>query len=96
MGRQEDIVFCKVAIQAGYVSEDQAQKCLALCDRREREGNRRPMIGALFTKHNLLSQDQAQQVNHAVRKRLGTPAPGTAAPRGGSSRGGAGRRGGGG
>ena len=96
MSRQQDILFCKIAIQSGLVSQDNAQKCLALADRREKESNRRPMIGALFTKHNLLTTADVQRLNGAVAKRLGgdvvaPPAPPRSGGRGSDQRNGGGR-----
>jgi len=72
MAHREDILFCKIAITSGFISEAQAQKVLALCDKRERESGRRPLIGAVFTKYNLLRNDEVQKIYGAVRKRLGT------------------------
>ena len=71
MSRDADILFCKIAITAGMVSHEQAQKVLAFLDRREREAGRRPLVGAVFAKHQLLSPQQVQKVNAAVTKRRG-------------------------
>ena len=74
MSRDADILFCKIAITAGMVSQEQAQKVLAFLDRREREAGRRPLVGAVFAKHQLLSPQQVQKVNAAVTKRRGDAA----------------------
>ena len=74
MGRQQDILFCKIAISTGLVNQDQAEKCLILCDRREREGKRRPMVGAVFSKYKLMRAEEVQRIYAAVNKRLGSTA----------------------
>lgn len=71
MGRQEDILFCKIAISTGLVSPENAQKCLAICDKREKEGGRRPAVGPVMAKHNLISQEDVRRITQAVNKRLG-------------------------
>ena len=71
MSQKEDVLFCKIAITNGLVTEVDAQKVLALCDKREREAGRRPLIGAVFTKYNLLKQQDVQKVYDALRKRTG-------------------------
>lgn len=94
MSRQEDILFCKIAVLNGLVTQEQAQKCLVVCNRREQESGRRPMVGAVFTKYNLLRTQEVQRIYTAVGKRLGTPAGAMRPPpptrkRGGAPRGGA-------
>jgi hypothetical protein len=74
MGRQDDMLFCKIAVTNGLVTEEQAQKCLALCNRREQEGKRRPLVGAVFTKYDILKHQEVQRVYEAVNKRLGRTA----------------------
>ncbi len=71
MSQKEDVLFCKIAILNGLVTEVDAQKVLALCDKREREAGRRPLIGPVFTKYNLLKQQDVQKVYDALRKRTG-------------------------
>jgi hypothetical protein len=72
MSQQEDRLFCQIAITNGYVSESDAKKVLQLCDKKEAESGRRPQIGAVFTKYNLLDQDKVQKIYSAVRKRTGS------------------------
>ena len=95
MSKKEDLLFCKIAIQSGMVSEEQARKVLAFCNKKEMEDGRRPMIGALFTKYNLINNQQSRQIYDAVNKRTGgtagmRPVPPAAARRGGSRSGGRG------
>jgi hypothetical protein len=81
MSRNHDLLFCKIAITNGLINQDVAQKALQLCDKRELETGRRPLIGAIFTKHNLMGKQDVQRLYTAVEKRLGTPAgPQLAAP----------------
>ncbi|MCZ6795908.1 MAG: hypothetical protein O7J95_20050 [Planctomycetota bacterium] len=70
--QEQDLLFCKIAISTGLVSEEQAQKCLAFCERRQREGGRRPMVGAILSKYKILRAEEVQRVYSAVSKRLGT------------------------
>jgi hypothetical protein len=72
MPRKEEVLFCKIAISNGFVTQEQAQKVLGLCDKREEETGRRPMIGAVFTKYNLMQTPEVQKIYAAVEKRLGT------------------------
>jgi len=72
MSRREDVLFCKIAIANGLVTEEQAQKALKLCDKREIEVGRRPLIGSIFTKYNLLGNQEVQKIYNAVEKRLGS------------------------
>ena len=67
-----DLLFCKIAIMNGLVSETDAQKVLTLCDRREKEAGRRPSIGAVFSKYNLMRTRDVDKVYDAVRKRSGS------------------------
>jgi len=80
MSREQDILFCKIAISTGIVSQAQAQKCLALCEKREKEGKRRPMVGALCSKYKLMSPADVQRVYTAVNKRLGASGGRSAGP----------------
>ena len=75
MSRQADTLFCKIAITAGMVSQQQAQKVLAFVEKREQETGRRPIVAAVFTKHQLMTAQQVQKVKAAVSKRLGEAAP---------------------
>ena len=71
MSRQLDVLFCKIAVTAGMVSPDKAQRVLAICNKRQEETGRRPLVGAVFTKYQLLTQDQVKKVNEAVARRTG-------------------------
>ncbi len=75
MSSKADILFCKIAITAGMVSQQQAQKVLAFVDKRQQETGRRPIVAAVFTKHQLMTTQQVQKVKAAVAKRLGEAAP---------------------
>ena len=57
------------------VSQQQAQKVLAFVDKRQQETGRRPIVAAVFTKHQLMTTQQVQKVKAAVAKRLGEAAP---------------------
>jgi hypothetical protein len=72
MPSKEDLLFCKIAIMNGLVTETDAQKVLTLCDRREKEAGRRPSIGAVFSKYNLMRTRDVEKVYDAVRKRTGS------------------------
>lgn len=74
MSAREDILFCKIAITSGLVKEVDAQKILSLCEKRERETGRRPMIGAVFEKYSLLQKQDVQRVYQAIQKRTGQAA----------------------
>ena len=67
----EDLLFCKIAISSGLVKETDAQKVLSLCEKRERETGRRPLIGTVFEKYNLLGKQDVQRVYQAIKKRTG-------------------------
>lgn len=86
MTKEEDLLFCQIAIQTGMVNQDDAKKCLSLAQKLEKEGKRRPSIGAIFVKTNLISQPNVQKLQQAVRKRQQAS--------GATAAGGAGRRGG--
>lgn len=73
MSRKEDLVFCKIAIANGLLTQEAAQKALAFCDKREIETGRRPLIGAVLTKYKLLRNEDVRKITAAVEKRLGTP-----------------------
>ncbi len=88
MSKSHDLLFCKVAMTAGMVTQQQAQKVLALVDRREQETGRRPMIGAVFSKYQILTPQEVQRVTEAVRKRAGdSVVAGARGAGGGSGRG---------
>lgn len=72
MSRKEDLLFCKIAIANGLLTQEAAQKALALCDKREFETGRRPLIGAIFTKYNLMRNEDVRKIYAAVEKRIGT------------------------
>lgn len=63
-------MFCKIAVANGMVTEEQAKKCLAIANKREQETGRRPQVGAIFSKYNLLRRQDVQMVYDAVNKRL--------------------------
>lgn len=80
-------MFCKIAITNGLVTEGDAQKVLALCNKRELEAGQRPRIGSVFTKYNLMRADDVQRIYQAVQKRTGGELGGTAVQRNGRGRG---------
>jgi len=71
MPSKEDLLFCKIAVMNGLVSETNAKKVLALVDKREKDNGRRPFIGAVFTKYNLMRTPDVEKVLEAVKKRSG-------------------------
>src|SRR5262245_30591182 len=84
MGREQDLLFCQIAISTKKVSQEAAQKCLALANRFEAEGKRRPQVGEIFLKNNLLTDQDVLRINGAVQKRMeaqgaAEPAPAPAA-----------------
>ena len=76
MARKEDLLFCKIAIAHGVVTQAQAQKVLAHVEKREREDGKRPRIGTVFAKANLIEGDQVRTIYEAISKRTGRPAGG--------------------
>lgn len=88
MSQKQDLLFCKIAIANGRVSEDQAKKCLAIANKREQETGRRPTIGSVFSKYNLMGKQEVKFVYEAVQKRTGMPVPMAGAPTAGGGRGG--------
>ena len=68
MGREQDLLFCKIAISTKKVSQEDAQKCLALANRFEAEGKKRPQVGEIFLKKNLLN-DQDNEAHENPRRR---------------------------
>ena len=87
MSQKQDLLFCKIAIANGRVSEDQAKKCLAIANKREQETGRRPTIGSVFSKYNLMGKQEVKFVYEAVYKRTGMPVPMAGAPAAGGGRG---------
>ena len=95
MSQKQDLLFCKIAISNGRVTQDQAKKCLAIANKRELETGRRPTIGSVFSKYNLMRKQEVQAVYEAIAKRTGMPIPqaGGAAGKGAVARaGGKGRK----
>ena len=86
MSQKQDLLFCKIAIANGRVSEDQAKKCLAIANKREQETGRRPTIGSVFSKYNLMGKQEVKFVYEAVQKRTGMPVPMAGAPAAGGGR----------
>jgi hypothetical protein len=70
MGREQDLLFCKIAISTKKVSQEDAQKCLAIANRFEAEGKRRPQVGEIFLKKNLLNDQDVLRIYGAVQKRM--------------------------
>src|SRR2546426_4065790 len=75
MSQKEDVIFCKIAITNGLVTEEQAQKVLSICQKRENEQGRRPPIGDVFAKYNLMKSQDVRRIYEAVSKRTGKPVP---------------------
>jgi hypothetical protein len=75
MSRDQDLLFCKIAIQSGKLTQEVAQQCLTLANRFEAEGKRRPQVGALFLQQNLLSKEDVQRIYGAVQKRMESHSP---------------------
>jgi hypothetical protein len=87
MSRREDVLFCQLAVSNGIVTKEQAQKALSLCDKKEIETGKRPLIGTLFSKYNLMGAQDVKRIYGAVEKRLGVAvSPQRAEPRGTASR----------
>ncbi len=85
MSQQEDLLFCKIAIQSGLVTQEDARKCLVYAQKVESQGKPRPRIGSVLVKANLLTLDNARRVYQAVEKRSvskGAPVRGRGGPRG--------------
>ncbi len=75
MSQKQDLLFCKIAISNGRVTQDQAKKCLAIANKRELETGRRPTIGSVFSKYNLMRKQEVHAVYEAIAKRTGMPIP---------------------
>jgi hypothetical protein len=71
MSRQEDREFCKIAIQTGSVSEDDAKRCLSYANKVESAGQPRPRVGTVFVKAKLLGQQDVRRIYEALQKRQG-------------------------
>lgn len=82
MARKQDLLFCKIAIAHGMVTQTQAQKVLAHIEKRERESGKRPRIGTVFAKADLIDGDQVRTIYEAINKRMGGGGSRVAAPAG--------------
>lgn len=85
MSQKQDLLFCKIAIANSRVTQDQAKKCLAIANKRELETGRRPSIGSVFSKYNLMRKQEVNAIYEAIAKRTGIapPTAGAAASSGG-------------
>ena len=88
MSQKQDLLFCKIAISNGRVTQDQAKKCLAIANKRELETGRRPSIGAVFSKYNLMRKQEVNAIYEAIAKRTGIAPPSAGAPAAGAGKGG--------
>ena len=68
MSQQEDLLFCKIAIQSGLVGQEDARRCLSFSQKLESQGKPRPRIGAVFFKAKILSQQDIQRIYQTVQK----------------------------
>lgn len=73
MSRETDVLFCKIAINAGLVSAENAQQVIAFCNKREQDTGRRPLVGTVFAKNQLLTAEQVNKVNEVLARRTGVP-----------------------
>ncbi len=80
MSQKQDLLFCKIAISNGRVTQDQAKKCLAIANKREVETGRRPSIGSVFSKYNLMRKQEVNAIYEAIAKRTGIAPPSVGAP----------------
>ncbi len=87
MSQKQDLLFCKIAISNGRVTQDQAKKCLAIANKRELETGRRPSIGSVFSKYNLMRKQEVHAIYEAIAKRTGIAPPSVGAPAAGGGRG---------
>lgn len=78
MSKQEELLFCKIAIETGRVSEDEAKRCLAYANKLEASGQARPRMGTVFVKAKLLGQQDVQRIYQAMQRRQGAVADSTA------------------
>lgn len=88
MSQKQDLLFCKIAITNGRITQDQAKKCLAIAKKRELETGRRPSIGSVFSKYNLMHKQEVNAIYEAIAKRTGIAPPSVGAPVAGAGRGG--------
>ena len=88
MSQKQDLLFCKIAISNGRVTQDQAKKCLAIANKRELETGRRPSIGSVFSKYNLMRKQEVNAIYEAIAKRTGIAPPSAGAPAAGAGKGG--------
>lgn len=86
MSQKQDLLFCKIAISNGRVSQDQAKKCLAIANKRELETGRRPSIGSVFSKYNLMRKQEVNAIYEAIAKRTGIAPPSAGVPAAGGGR----------
>ncbi len=86
MSQKQDLLFCKIAISNGRVTQDQAKKCLAIANKRELETGRRPSIGSVFSKYNLMRKQEVNAIYEAIAKRTGIAPPSAGAPAAGGGR----------
>jgi len=89
MSQKQDLLFCKIAIANGRVTEAQAKQCLAIANKKEIETGRRPTIGSIFSKYNLMGKPEVLAIYEAIAKRTGIPVPSAGAPVAGGGRAGA-------
>ncbi|MEC9352538.1 MAG: hypothetical protein VYD81_04410 [Planctomycetota bacterium] len=87
MSQKQDLLFCKIAISNGRVTQDQAKKCLAIASKREVETGRRPSIGSVFSKYNLMRKQEVNAIYEAIAKRTGIAPPSAGAPAAGGGKG---------
>ena len=87
MSQKQDLLFCKIAISNGRVTQDQAKKCLAITNKRELETGRRPSIGSVFSKYNLMQKQEVNAIYEAIAKRTGIAPPSAGVPAAGGGRG---------
>ena len=86
MSQKQDLLFCKIAISNGRVTQDQAKKCLAIANKRELETGRRPSIGSVFSKYNLMRKQEVNAIYEAIAKRTGIAPPSAGVPAAGGGR----------
>ena len=86
MSQKQDLLFCKIAISNGRVTQDQAKKCLAIANKRELETGRRPSIGSVFSKYNLMRKQEVNAIYEAIAKRTGIAPPSAGAPAAGGGK----------
>ena len=65
MSRETDVLFCKIAINAGLVSAENAQQVIAFCNKREQDTGRRPLVGTVFVKNQLLTAEPSRSFDES-------------------------------